>query len=468
MLKEHAAVVRRLLMLGDAAIAAVAFILCYRWVDGYRSLFPLETYVLLVPPFVVVWLVLLHRLGLYESFRLRGIPETAAIVFKAATAGFVLFGSAVFMFHAVYFSRIFIAVAFVFTADALVVERAMLILCSRYTRRRGYNYRNLLVAGTGRRARHFIERVHQHAEWGLRIVGLVDEDAYLKGRVIDGHEVLGTFDELPEVLHTTVVDEVVFIVPRSWLGKIEPLMQLCEMEGIQVALAADLFDLKMSRGSHTDLDGLPLLRFTSAPDQGLSLVVKRVVDFALSAAALVLLWPVLAAVACCVKFSSPGPVFFRQKRCGLNGRRFTLYKFRTMVQDAESRLPTLLASNEMQGPVFKLAKDPRVTKVGRFLRKTSLDELPQLWNVLRGEMSLVGPRPPLPVEVQRYDNWQRRKLSMRPGITCLWQVNGRNNIKSFHDWVTLDLQYIDQWSLGLDWKILFKTVPVVVWGIGAK
>ncbi len=468
MLKEHATAVRRLLMLGDAAIIVVAFILCYRWVDGYRSLFPLETYVLLVPPFVVVWLVLLHRLGLYESFRLRGIPETAAIVFKAAAAGFVLFGSAVFMFHAVYFSRIFIAVAFVFTADALVLERTALILCSRHTRRRGYNYRNLLVAGTGRRARHFIERVHQHAEWGLRIVGLVDEDADLKGCLIDGHEVLGTFDDLLEVIHKNVVDEVVFIVPRSWLGKIEPLMQICEMEGIQVTLAADFFDLKLSRGSHTDLDGLPLLRFTTTPDQSLSLVLKRLMDIALSGAALLLVAPVMVAIAVGINATSPGPVFFRQKRCGLSGRRFTLYKFRTMVQDAESHLPTLLAQNEMQGPVFKLTKDPRATKVGRFLRKTSLDELPQLWNVLRGEMSLVGPRPPLPVEVQRYDNWQRRKLSMRPGITCLWQVNGRNNIKSFHDWVTLDLHYIDHWSLGLDWKILFKTVPVVVFGIGAK
>jgi exopolysaccharide biosynthesis polyprenyl glycosylphosphotransferase len=468
MLKEHATAVRRLLMLSDAAIAAGVFIVCYRWVDVYRSLFPFELYVGLVPPFAAAWVALLHRFGLYESFRLRGIPETVAIIFKAGAVGFVAVGSAIFMFKAVYFSRIFIAAAFVFTADALAMKQAALILLSRYGRRRGYNYRNLLVAGTGRRARQFMERVDRHPEWGLRIVGLVDEDAFLKGRVIDGHEVLGTFDQLLEIIHNTVVDEVVFIVPRSWLNKIEPLLHICEMEGIQVSLAADLFDLKLSRGSHTDLDGLPLLRFASAPDHVWSLVAKRAMDVIFSSVALLALSPVMAAIAIFIKTTSPGPVFFRQKRCGLNGRRFTLYKFRTMVQDAESSLPNLLAQNEMQGPVFKLTRDPRVTKVGRFLRKTSLDELPQLWNVLRGEMSLVGPRPPLPVEVQRYDNWQRRKLSMRPGITCLWQVNGRNNIKRFHDWVTLDLHYIDHWSLGLDWRIMLKTVPVVVFGIGAK
>jgi exopolysaccharide biosynthesis polyprenyl glycosylphosphotransferase len=468
MLKEHASAVRRLLMAADACLIMGAFVCAYWWVHGFRALFPFRLYLLLMPPFIAAWLLLLHRHGLYESFRLRSIRETSWIILKTAAGGFLGVGCAIFIFQWVHFSRIFIAAAFTLIAGALILERTALILLSRASRRRGYNHRNLLVVGTGRRAEQFITRVHRHAEWGLRIIGMIDEDPVLKGRIINGHEVLGTFDDLLPIIHNTVVDEVVFVVPRTWLPRIEALIHLCEMEGIQVSLAADFFDLKLSRSSHTDLAGLPILRFATTPTQVWSLVAKRVLDVVVAGVSLVALSPILLDIALLVRLTSRGPVFFRQQRCGLNGRRFTLYKFRTMVQDAEAQLPRLMAKNEMDGPVFKLTKDPRITGIGRFLRRTSLDELPQLWNVLRGEMSLVGPRPPLPVEVQRYDNWQRRKLSMRPGITCLWQVNGRNNIKSFQDWGRMDLHYIDHWSLGLDWKILCKTLPVVMFGIGAK
>jgi exopolysaccharide biosynthesis polyprenyl glycosylphosphotransferase len=213
--------------------------------------------------------------------------------------------------------------------------------------------------------------------------------------------------------------------------------------------------------------GLPLLSFSSTPSDAIALVAKRAFDLVASAAALVLLAPVLLAIAAAVKLDSPGPVLFRQRRVGLAGRTFTLYKFRSMRQDAEAQRRALEARNEMDGPVFKIRDDPRVTRVGRFLRRTSLDELPQFWNVLRGEMSVVGPRPPIPAEVRRYARWQRRRLSVKPGLTCTWQVSGRNEV-DFDRWMALDLDYIDTWSLWGDVRIVLKTIPAVLLGRGAR
>jgi len=235
-----------------------------------------------------------------------------------------------------------------------------------------------------------------------------------------------------------------------------------------MSVAVDYFNLKISRIRQTEFEGFPLLTFESAPNTLWPLIIKRAFDLVVSGALLVLLSPLFLLIALIVKFTSKGPVFFRQERCGLNGRRFTLYKFRTMIDDAESRINELLMKNEMKGPAFKFAKDPRITRVGKFLRVSSIDELPQLWNVFVGDMSLVGPRPPLPAEVKKYEPWHRRRLSMRPGITCLWQVSGRNKITDFDEWAKLDLEYIDKWSLWLDAAILLKTVPVVLLGIGAK
>jgi len=296
----------------------------------------------------------------------------------------------------------------------------------------------------------------------------VDEDVSKVGSVVAGHKVLGSFKDVPDIIHNNIVDEVVFVVPRLWLHKIEEIMHFCEAEGLRVHVAVDYFDLKFSKAKQTDLNGFPLLTFESTPDKLWHLLIKRLFDLVFSGVALLILAPFFVIISIIIKATSEGPVFFRQKRCSLNGRTFTLYKFRTMVKDAEARLDELLRYNEMNGPVFKMENDPRLTRIGKFLRKTSIDELPQLWNVFKGDMSLVGPRPPIPKEVQQYDSWQRRRLSMRPGITCLWQVNGRNRIVDFDEWARLDLEYIDNWSLGLDFKILLKTIPAVLFTRGAK
>ncbi len=299
-------------------------------------------------------------------------------------------------------------------------------------------------------------------------MGLVGEDSSKVGQSLGGHEIIGSLDDMPQIIHNNVIDEVVFVVPRSWLDKIEDVMTFCETEGLKINVAVDYFELKLAKARQSDLRGFPLLTFESTPNKPWQLMLKHIFDLIFSFFALILLSPVFITVAIIIKSTSPGDVFFRQKMCGLHARIFTLYKFRTMIQGAEEKLNGLMMHNEMAGPAFKMKNDPRITAIGRFLRKTSIDELPQLWNVFKGDMSLIGPRPPLATEVKQYDNWHRRRLSMKPGITCLWQVSGRNKITNFNEWAKLDLEYIDKWSLWLDIKIFIKTIPVVLLGIGAK
>ncbi len=276
---------------------------------------------------------------------------------------------------------------------------------------------------------------------------------------------------LPELLHETSANAVLVAPRQIVFGEIERAIQACELEGVEVWLLADFFQTRLSQTTVDELAGHPVLVFRTGPEASWQALVKTGVDFAGSLTLLLLLIvvPVIPILALLVRLSSPGPVFFRQQRAGLNGRPFTMLKFRTMVSNAEQLKQELERLNEMSGPVFKVTNDPRITPIGRFLRKYSLDELPQLINVLRGEMSLVGPRP-LPVdEVRRFDDpAHRRRLSVRPGLTCLWQVSGRNQVTDFKEWVRLDLEYIDNWSLWLDFKILARTVPAVFAGTGAK
>ncbi len=279
----------------------------------------------------------------------------------------------------------------------------------------------------------------------------------------------GTVQPLVEVLHEHSINGVIIGAKRSSLDQVEAAINACELEGIEVWLMADFFKPAISRTSFDDFYGHPMMVFRTAPEASWQGVLKQLLDYVGAFILLVGFSWLLIPLALLVKLTSPGPIFFRQQRSGLNGRPFTLYKFRTMVTNAEQLKHELAAMNEMNGPVFKVTNDPRITPFGKLLRKFSFDEWPQLYNVLRGEMSLVGPRP-LPVdEVRRFDDLaHRRRLSVKPGLTCLWQISGRNNVKEFRDWVRLDLEYIDRWSLWLDIKILFRTIPAVLSGVGAK
>jgi exopolysaccharide biosynthesis polyprenyl glycosylphosphotransferase len=276
-------------------------------------------------------------------------------------------------------------------------------------------------------------------------------------------------ERLLEMLHEHSVNGVIVSARHSYFEQVEAVIRACEVEGVEAWLVADFFKTQISRTTFDDFYGRPVMVFRTTPDVSWQGVLKQVLD--LVGALLLLLFSLLPflVVSLMIKLTSRGPVLFRQQRAGLNGRPFTMYKFRTMVTNAEQMKAELAALNEMSGPVFKVTNDPRVTPVGRWLRKFSLDEFPQLFNVLRGEMSLVGPRP-LPLdEVRRFDDLaHRRRLSVKPGLTCLWQVSGRNNVSDFKDWVRLDLEYIDNWSLWLDLKILWRTVPIVLAGTGAR
>lgn len=276
-------------------------------------------------------------------------------------------------------------------------------------------------------------------------------------------------EELVKAIHRQSVGRVILAFSRLEMEKVQKAIEACEVEGVEAWLSADFIRTSVARPTYESLGGRPMLVFRATPDLSWALLVKNAIDRTGAFLGLILLAPLFLALALAVRLGSPGPVIFSQRRAGIHGRPFTMWKFRTMSADAEERHAELRAQNEMSGPVFKVHNDPRITKAGRWLRKTSLDELPQLVNVLLGDMSLVGPRPLPLYEVENFQAAaHRRRLSMKPGLTCLWQIRGRNNVTSFDDWVRMDLEYIDNWSLALDLKILAQTIPVVLLGAGAK
>jgi len=317
------------------------------------------------------------------------------------------------------------------------------------------------VLGAGPRAHAFATKLESHRELGLRVVGFLDSEP--EQAVAEARPMLGGLEDLEAVLHSQIVDEVAICLPFSQWNRIDAIAGLCQEEGKIVRIPMDVMDRAISSGRVEDLGGTPVFSLVSGPDRTLALAAKRALDLGGALIGLVVLSPVLAAIAIAIKAGDGGPVLFRQERVGLHGRPFSLVKFRSMVVDAEARRAGLEGRNALNGPVFKVDDDPRITRAGRFLRRLSLDELPQLWNVLLGQMSLVGPRPPLPEEVADYDLWHRRRLSMKPGITGLWQVRGRRD-PEFDRWVEADLEYIDRWSLWLDVQILFRTIPAAVQG----
>jgi exopolysaccharide biosynthesis polyprenyl glycosylphosphotransferase len=413
----------------------------------------------------LAWPLALRQLGLFASQRRRELADVLGRLTLAGGVGSVLVAAAAFATSA----PLPYAFPFVYGAAQIVLlapVRLGVLAALRRVRRRGRNYRNVLIVGSGPRARRLELDIERHPDWGLRIVGFVDDRQPPVDPDLPALEVYKP-SELPDVFRREVIDEVIVACPRSMLSEIGPVVEACAVVGVPITVLSDLFGDYLPPPRVTRLDSMVALTFAPVHHGRGRLAVKRAIDLAGASVGLALSAPILAGAIALIRFTSPGPAFFRQVRAGLNGREFSMYKLRTMIAGAEERRGPLLHLNEMSGPVFKMRDDPRVTLVGRFLRRWSLDELPQLWNVLRGEMSLVGPRPPLPSEVRRYESFERRRLSMRPGITCLWQVSGRNEI-GFDDWVKLDLRYIDTWSVRNDLLILARTIPAVLRGKGAS
>jgi exopolysaccharide biosynthesis polyprenyl glycosylphosphotransferase len=311
------------------------------------------------------------------------------------------------------------------------------------------------------------ELLERSEPYGIRLAGFISENPTLSVDSVKLNKsyLVHPVSQLSAILQQQIVDEIIFAVDSRRLADLEDTFLLCDEEGVRTHVAVDFFPHVNSDVYLDRLGPAPLLTFASAPDDEIRLMIKRAIDVILAGAALVFLTPVMALIALLIRITSPGPAIFRQVRCGLNGRRFVCFKFRSMCADAERMKADLEHLNQKE-TAFKIRNDPRLTTIGRYMRKFSIDEWPQLWNVLRGEMSLVGPRPAVPEEVEKYKRWQRRRLRMRPGLTCLWAISGRDTL-DFETWMRLDMQYIDRWSLALDWHIILRTIPQVLLGRGA-
>jgi len=467
LLKAHTHRLRLLLATADLALSGLVFVLVI-WLAGAPSgaVGPqLWRLVVLGLVSCLAWPISLNRLNLYVSRRRQDVSSIISDLLTAGATSIVVLGAAAFLLRAPV-SPAFPLICGVGQLVALGSTRFAILAGLRWLRRRGKNYRRVLVIGSGPRAYDIEESIAAHPEWGLQLVGFVDDrDAPVDERI--DPEKLHKLIEVPRLLHDTVIDEVIAACPRSMLSCIEPIVDVCAKMGVPITLLSDLFGDYLPPPRITHFNGLAALSFAPVHHRRSKLVIKRVIDLIGTSIGLVLAAPVLLLAAVAIRVDSPGPVFFGQIRCGLNGRRFSCWKLRTMCDGAEEQQAGLAHLNEMDGPVFKINGDPRVTAVGGVLRRLSLDELPQLWNVLAGDMSLVGPRPPVPQEVAQYGDSERRRISMRPGITCLWQIKGRNNI-GFLEWVKLDLEYIDTWSLSNDFKIMLKTIPAVFLRTGAS
>lgn len=419
---------------------------------------PLGTYWLPTLFTLIAWLLSAAFVDLYQG-DLRSLSTELSRALKALAATALSLAVLTFLLQFREISRVVTLLFFALAGLGLSALR----LGGRALRWAPRPVRYYALVGTGRQAAEILAETSGHPEWGLKLAGCIAEDGFPTD---PDFVVLGKLSEISRVLEDHVLDEVVFAVPRERLAAMEPAILACQEEGVSVRISLDVLRVGPAHMTVADLGGLPMLTMTRTPTNELRLAVKRAFDVVVSATALVLLSPLLVGVAVAIRLDSPGPVLFRQRRVGLHGRVFSILKFRSMHLDAEARQAPLHARNEMSGPVFKMADDPRVTRVGRFLRRTSIDELPQFWNVLVGQMSVVGPRPPLPTEVARYRRWHRRRLSVRPGITCIWQISGRNEV-DFERWMELDLEYIDHWSLTNDLRIFLKTIPAVLGARGA-
>lgn len=413
----------------------------------------------------LTWQIILGRFGVYESQRRVNLDQLMLRLLLGDVVGGLTLAAVLFTLGVTAAPLMPLALGagmFMFQAATRVPTMVLL----RIIRRRGKNFRNIVLVGAGPRARDATDTIARHPEWGHRVVGYID-DGGPDFRPAVPIEKIHKLIDLPALLRSDAVDEVLVACPRSMLACLTPVVRECALVGVPITLLTDLFGDQLPAPKVGSFESLTTLSFAPVHHNELELMVKRATDILGGALGLVVSLPVIAVAAALIRLDSRGPVLFRQIRCGLNGRRFEMIKLRTMDVGAEGRKHELMHLNQMDGPVFKLENDPRVTRIGALLRRYSLDELPQFWNVLTGDMSLVGPRPPTPDEVIHYQGDTRRRLSMRPGLTCYWQVSGRNEI-GFSDWIKLDLMYIDTWSLMNDLVIILRTIPSVLRTRGAS
>jgi len=415
------------------------------------------------------WYAAFAAQGLYVSHRLSSMAEELKEITTAVmiSSGALLVAAQLGNWPTI--NAITVAEFSLLAFTLIACVRFALRLNLRRLRARGHNVKSLLLVGGGARGGRFAAQLKRRQDLGYKLIGYVDTDLAFAGDELAGAPWLGQIADLPRIVANEVIDEVAIALPiKSHYTQIETAVALLEEQGITTHLLSDLFPHKLARSRPWEFEGTPLLSLHSAPPLTWKTEVKRLIDIMVSGLLLVFLSPFLILVALAIKLDSEGPILFVQNRVGFNKRRFRMYKFRTMRNDAEARIEELEHLNEKTGPIFKIKNDPRITRLGKWLRRTSIDELPQLTNVLLGDMSVVGPRPLSVRDALRMEEaWQKRRFSVKPGLTCLWQVSGRSNL-SFEQWMQLDLDYIDSWSLVLDWQILLRTIPAILTARGAS
>jgi exopolysaccharide biosynthesis polyprenyl glycosylphosphotransferase len=478
MISERARLVSWSYFVSDMIATAVAFVAAHSLRNFAAStawmgaVYPLADYAGLFSFILPSWALVFYFSGFYGRRSSRTLHTEFSRLLRAMVACGLLLSVAIVAAKLDYVSRPFIVIFLLLNMLLVVFGRGLVraVVLDNTVRRR------VLVAGGQAEVRQAAASVDAHRDWGLEVVGVASDGTWGASEA-GRYRFLGSYEDIPRLVqrhsdHSAhdVIDEVLIAPATRRLDDLRALEHIflgLEEQGIVMRLLVNFLPQSLSEVSFDEVGGMPMLTFSTAPRDELLLFVRRCADVMLALLLLVILSPVFALVALFVKLTSQGPVLFRQPRCGLHGRPFTFLKFRSMQLDAEELKSALAAFNEMDGPAFKMTNDPRVTPIGRFLRRTSLDELPQLWNILKGDMSFVGPRPAVIEEVRQYQPWQRRRLSMKPGLTCLWQVSGRNEL-TFEEWMRLDLEYIDNWSLWLDIKIALKTIPAVLRGRGAR
>ncbi len=470
MFSRHHRKARVLFGLSDVVLTVLAFEAAYQsrlWLPLERVFYlaaPVKT--LLLGFSALVWLLLGLWLKVYEKLEAGRPRVIVAEAFRQCFLGAV----AVVIFQYLLrldLSRPFLVLLAGYSWVLLTGYRLAATSLAGVIRREWSAPHYVMVAGLGESARRVGEALEHARKYGVRLAGfLADESGAAPERVrLQGDYPVYPIGELRTLLRRQVIDEIIFAVDTRRLAELEEVLVLCDEEGVRTRVAVDYFPHLNSKVYLERLGDTPLLTFSAAPHDEVRLLAKRAIDVAVAAVGLIVLAPFMAIIAALIRLTSPGPAVFKQVRCGLNGRRFTFYKFRSMIRDAEQLKPSL-AHLSQKSTAFKIPGDPRLTPLGRLLRKFSIDEWPQLWNVLKGDMALVGPRPAVPEEVEHYTGWQRRRLRMRPGMTCLWALKGRDEV-DFETWMKMDMQYMDHWSLALDCRILLLTIPKVLTGKGA-
>ena len=465
MFQQQVRVINNFLMILDALAILlggyVAYILRRFLSEGHWNI-KIEPFLFSVGLVIMVNNYIMGRIGLYSDRRPTSYFNILISVFKAIVIDFLILGAAIFMFKITYYSRAFFLFFASFSYLFIVIERFLVQTYLEKFARKRLHARNLIVVGDEKRGKIVAEALEKQLSWGHKILGRLTLESESSSK-----DVIGQLKDLPKILLKLPVDEVIFALGGQRDIKLSQYLDLCRKMGIEARILPALWSPESPSLCAETIQGIPFLTLGVTKINAAGLLYKRILDIIGGLVGTFLFLLMYPFVAIAIKLDSPGPVLFKQKRVGQHGRTFTLYKFRTMYVDAEERKKELMAQNIMKGPMFKIENDPRITRVGRFLRKTSLDEFPQFINVLKGEMSLVGTRPPTLEEVEKYELWHWRRLTLKPGITGLWQISGRSKITDFDKIVELDCKYLENWKFRDDIKIILKTIWVILKRKGA-